>query len=872
MTRLYRLLLLLFPPGFRRRFGDDMAAVFEDRWRAARRRGLWAAAGFWRRSIVDSVHHGFAERRLERRLAGRERTMFSALDQDLRYGLRMLRTQPTVTIAAVATLAVGIGASTAVFSVADALLFKALPYPAAERLVVLTDDNDERGISVNVALPNFEDWRASVDAIDAAAAWQTADVNLVGAGAAERVPGAVVAGDFFDVVGVTPSLGRLFGNDEAADPTAAPVAVVSEPAWRRLFERRRDVLGQTAVLDGTPHTIVGVVPAIAGMADVEVWRPVARTGSATSRRSHGYRALARLRPGVTLDEARAQFDVVAARLAQAYPESNEPWRVGVTPLHETLTEDLDQTLLLLAGAAGLLLLIACTNVAGLLVARAADRRREFAVRAALGAPRRRIVSQVLTEGVLLSLAGAAAGLVVASWSTGLIASLLPVELSRWREPSLSPSVLAFATGVSLLTGIVFGLGPALGTARPVSQRQLRDGATVTSVGTRRVRHALVFVQVTLAAMLLVGAGLLATSLWRVLRVDPGFDPRSVLTFRVTPAPATHADDAALMQYFDALLARLSAMPQVDVAAAISSLPLGDDDTIATVRKPDEAPAPPGETRWVLHQVSTPGYMRATGTRLVAGRDFTSADRAGAEPVTIVNQKLAGMLWPGESPIGRELMLEPDATRPHRVVGLIADVRHLGLDRDEPYPQYFVPLAQAPVRSVSVALKLRASLAHEDLRATLASVDPSVPLYSLRTLDDVASSSLAERTGLASTVAVFGASAVLLAAIGLYGTVATGVRERRREIGIRVTLGASGASIVGLFVRRAATVAAAGIAAGLVASYWATGLVEQFLFGVEPLDAATLSGTAALLLGISLLAAWLPSRRAAALNPVEVLKD
>jgi putative ABC transport system permease protein len=866
--RLYRLLLLTFPADFRRRFGDDMSAVFDDRLRGARQRGPLAAAGFWIRTIADVVAHGMAERRARARLACRRASMLSSWKQDLTFGWRTLRRSPGIALTAIVTLALGIGASTAVFSVADALVLQSLPYPAADRLVALTDDNEERGDSVNVALPNFDDWRASVEAIEAAAAWQTADMNLAGASAAERVSGAVATEEIFDVLGAVPILGRTFGR-ESLEPGLETVAVLSERAWRQAFGGRENIVGTTAVLDGVAHTVIGVVPAVAGLTDVQVWRPIARTGAATRRTSHGFRAIARLRPGVSIDEARGQFDVAAARLAAAYPESNAGWRVGVRPLQETLGEDLDQVLVLVGGVAGVLLLVACTNVAGLLVARTADRRLEFVVRAALGAPRRRIVRQLLTESVLLSVAGAAGGLIVASWTTGLIVSLLPAEVALWREPSLSRSVLAFAAGVSIATGLAFGLAPALSTTRAGLQARLRDGGSATPTGTRGLRHTLVFVQIALASVLLVGAGLLGTSLWQALRVDAGLDLRSVLTFRVTLPRSTYADAAALGWYFDELLARLRALPQVEAAGAISSLPMADDDTISTVRRPDEPAPARGEERWALHQITTPGYMRASGTRVLVGRDFTDADTAGSERVVIVNESLARELWPGVNPIGRALVLEPGTL--HQVIGLIADVRHFGLDQ-KLYRQYFVPLGQTPARGMSVALRVRGALPAEQLRQVLASVDPTVPPYSLRTLESMASGSLASRRSLTGTVAVCGGAAVLLAAVGLYGIVATGVRDRRREIGIRLALGATAGRVVGLFVRQAVVLAAAGVAAGLVATYWTTGLVEEFLFGVEPLDAATLSAIAVVLLAMSIAAAWLSARHAARVSPIDSLKE
>ena len=792
--------------------------------------------------------------------------MLRGWKQDVAYGWRTLRRSPAISALALVTLALGIGASTAVFSVADALVLRAVPYPHADRLLALTDEDTARGNSVNVNLANFDDWRASVDAIDASAAWQTTNVNLFGASGADRVGGAMVAGDFFEIVGVAPILGRTL-NAEPYAPGTETVAVLTESAWRRLFGARTDIVGTTAILDGRPHEILGVVPAVPGLTNIEVWRPVARV-AAPSRRSHAFRAVARLRPDATIEHARTQFDVVAARLAAAYPDTNANWRVGLTPLQETLAEDLDRVLVLVSGAAAVLLLIACTNVAGLLVARAVDRRQEFAVRMALGAPRGRLVRQLVVESVLLSILAAGGGIALAAWTTDLIVSVLPSDVVPWRTPALSPAVLGFAVAVAIATGVLFGLTPAIAVTRSDTQPRLRDGAAATSVTARRMRHGLVFVQIALASVLLVGAGLLLTSLWRTLRVDSGIDPRAVLTFSVTPPRTTHATAAALGQYFDELLVRLAALPAVEVAGAVSNLPMADNETISTVRLPQEPIPARGTERWALHLVSTPGYLRATGTRLLAGRDFSSADVAGSDPVVIVNETLARTLWPDASPIGRDLVLEPKTV--HRVIGLVADVRHSGLDQ-QLYGQYFVPFSQSPVRTLSIALRLRGSMPPEALRQTAAAVDPAVPLYDLRTFDAIVSQSLAPRRGLAATVVVGGGAAGLLAVIGLVGIVTTGVRDRRREIGIRLALGASAGRVVGLFVRRAVALAGGAVVAGLVASYWTGAVLEDFLFAVEPLDPPTLATVAAAVLAVSICASWLSARHAARVNPLAVLR-
>jgi predicted permease len=863
--RLYRLLLRCFPPSFRHRFGGDMAETFADRIDRARPRGRLAVAAAYVRGMRDTIRHGLAERRRSARLT-RRMTMWEAIGQDLRFGLRTFRRSRGTAVAAVVTLAIGMGMSTAVFSVSDALVMRALPYPLADRLVSLTDDRESGG-SFNVALPNFDDWRASVDAIEVAAAWTTSDVNLVGATGSERVRGVAVTGEFFALVGAAPFLGRTF-DDDAGRAVPDGIAVLSERAWRRFFGGRRAIDGATVRLDGVAHEVIGVVRVVPGFVDVDVWRPLPRTGGALVRRSHAFRAMARLREGVSLDQARAQLAVVSERLAAQHPDTNKGWRAGVTPWQAAVTEDLGDVLVLVGWIAAAVLIVAATNVAGLLVARAADRQRELAVRAALGASRRRVLRQLLIEHAIVSVAGAGGGLLVAALATGLVVGLLPADVVPVREPGLSGRVLAFAGILAVVIGAVLGVLTARAAMRQQSQQRLRDAAVSTSAGGRRVRQGLVLVQLTVASALLVGVGLLASSLWRAVRVDPGVDPRSVLTFMVTPARTTHADAAALDAYYESLLGRLAALPEVEASGATSNIPMSDNETISTVRRPDEPAPKRGEERFALHLVSTPGYMRAIGSRILGGRDFTDEDRPGSEPVAIVNESLARDLWPDGQALGRTIVLEPDVS--HRVVGLVADTRHFGLDQTT-YPAYWVPRRQTSARTMGVALRLRGDLPFERLRDLMISVDPAVPLYRVRTLEELTRGSLAIRRSLTAATAACGVTVVLLAVVGLYGVVASGVRDRRREIGIRLALGATAGRVVGLFLRRATVLSMAGVGAGLVMSLWTTSLLEGQLFGIEPLDPPTMAACAAGLALTTLAANWWSARQAARVDPIETLR-
>lgn len=870
MRSLTRLLLLTFPATFRRRFGEDMTAVLTDRWHAARRAGLVATMTFWPRAAADAIRHGMAERSAERCATSGRDSMLRSLLQDVRYALRTLGKQRGVTLTIVATLALGIGATTAVYSVADALMLRPLPFPNADRLVSLQSVNQERGFSGNVAVPDFDDWRAGVDAIDAGAAWTASEANLAGLDGAERVSAGLVTGEFFSLVGATPTLGRVFG-DDARTPGLEHVVVLSEGAWARLYGRSPDAVGRTAVLDGVAHAVVGVVPAVAGLDHIEVWRPLARTGAASARTNHAYRAYARLKPDVTVEQATAQFNAVAARLEAEYPESNHGWRVSLTPLQEELTAGLNQAVTLVGAIVVLLLLIACSNVAGLLMSRAADRRREFAVRTALGAGRRRIVRQILTECVVLGVMGGAAGLAVAWWSTDALTAVLASDEGLWRTPTLSVQVLAFATVMSVATGLLFGLAPALtlGTARP--QQQLRSAGSGAGRSGRRTRSTMAFVQMAIASVLLVGAALLTTSLYRALQVDPGFDPDNVMTFRVTAPAATYGEGQALTQFFSTLTERLGALPQVASAGVMSSLPMAGNSTIRQVIRVDEPVPERGNERWVLYQVSSPGYVAASGMGLLAGRDFSAADRETSPPVALVNESLARALWPDGGGVGRMILVPGDEVIPREVVGILADIRYRGLNRPV-LPQYHVPFSQAPRRTMAVAVRATAPLGVTEITRTVASIDPTLPVYDVVMLSDLMRQSIASQRAMTTTVALFGGLAVALAAVGLHGIIATGVRERRREIGIRMAIGATASQVRRLFLRQGMTIAMLAVGLGLAASHWAVRWSQGQLFGLQAPGPVLLAAVAAMVLGIALAATWLPARVACRVNPVESLRD
>jgi putative ABC transport system permease protein len=879
----YRCLLRLFPPSFRERFAGDLSDVFADRLTEARARGRLAVSVLWMRTAHDLIRHGLAERRavlLSRDVDARpERTrMWVSLRQDVRYAARTLRRRPGFTVVAVTTLTLGIGATTAVFSVADALLFRSLPYPAGDRLVTVEETNARLGFGGNVAMPNFDDWSTSTPSIELAAAWTTADVNLAtggeaavsGAGQAERVRGALVTPNFFVLVGAQPIVGRGLREDER-EAGRERVVLLGERAWRRLYAQATDVVGRMATLDGVPHEIIGVVTAAPAFEEIDLYRPLAKVGPAVSRRNHAYRGVARLAPAASIETATRELDTIFARLETAYPDTNRGWRLRLTPLKSTLTEDLDATVMLMGAVVATLLLIGCSNIASLLVSRARDRRREFGVRTALGASRPRLVRQVVTECIVLWLAGALAGMVLASWGIGAIVQLLGDGQTLWNTPRLDWRVVAFSMVLSATTGLLFGLLPAFTFSRWHPQDVMRGSGTSTISRTgRRMRTSLTFVQIALALVLLVCASLLVSSLTRVLRIDPGFRAHDVVTFRVTPPRATYADATAVAGYYESLLGRLRALPGVSAIGAVSGLPLAGNSTVRGVIRPGDPIPEPDKVRLALYQVSTPGYFTAIGMRLLRGRDFTNADTATSMPVAIINESMAAALWPGADALGREILVHTDEQLPRTVVGVFADVHHYGLDRRVD-SHYFVPLTQAPSRTMSLALRLSQPVAPAELRRATSVVDPALPIYDVRTVDDILQRSVSGRKALAMTLTLFGALALVLASVGLYGTIAAGVAERRREIGIRLSLGASQPRVLRLFLRQGMIVAAAATIVGLGVTYWVTPLVRQFLFEITPLDSPSFAAAAAVVLAVAFIATWIPARQAVRIDPVETLR-
>ncbi|MCM2255133.1 MAG: ABC transporter permease [Vicinamibacteria bacterium] len=805
------------------------------------------------------------------------------LGQDLRFGARQLLKSPGFTAVALLTLALGIGANSAIFSFVNAILLKPLPYPDAERLVFLTEWS-EQVPNMSFSVANFQDVRDQNKVFESVVASRGQNYVLTGHGDAEQLRGRQASSGLFRTLGLQPLLGRPFS--EAEDkPGAERVALLSEGFWTRRFGRDPDVVGRTLTLNNEPYTVIGVMPGTmhGTFRNVEVWTSLLRLedqiGGPQRRGSHpGIYVLARMKPGVSPEQARTDVVGIAKRLAETYP-SNARQSMTVEPALEAVVGDLRAALVILLGAVGFVLLIACANVANLLLSRAAARQKEIAVRQALGAGRWRIVRQLLTESLLLAAGGGLLGLLVA-WGgiRGLIA-ISPENTPRIDEVSLDLSVLAFTFAVSLVTGLVFGLLPALQTARHDHAETLKDGGRGGSGGPERsrARAALVVAEVALSLVLLVGAGLMSKSFLQLLDADPGFDPKGVLTMTVGLPQAKYPEEAQRAAFFEQVLARLQGTPGVQMLATTAPLLGGWQTSFGVEGRPEALPGQAPSTD--ITRVS-PGYFRTMGVTLLKGRDFTEHDRADQPPVIVVDETMASTWWPNEDPIGKRLRFGAghDTDEPWRtVIGVVRHVKNYGVDEDSRVETY-VPYLQEPIGFASFLLKAEngdpAALSGA-VRAALKAVDPDVPLFQVRGLEEIVSDGLAEKRLSAQLLGAFAALALLLSAIGIYGVMSYAVTQQTLEIGIRVALGAQRPDILRMVMRQGMRLATLGVGIGLVLALGlALGLgrlLGEILFRVSPTDPPTFAAVPVILTLVALAACWIPARRALGVDPISALR-
>ena len=806
--------------------------------------------------------------------------------QDLRYGFRMLLKHPGFTMVAVVALALGIGANTAIFSVVNAVLLRPLPFAEPSRLVNLWESHIQRGINQGaVSYPNFADWRDQSQVFEGMASYHQNDFILTGVDEPARLEGAVVNADLFPLLGATPILGRTFQTEEDKPGDAGRVVILSNRLWKNRFSSNPDIVGKAMVLNGKDYTVVGVMPEgfqfPVQNQPIELWATVAVDSGGeepmTSQRGAHYMAvLARLKPNVTRAQAQSEMDVIAARLEQQYPDSNSHRGINVIPALETLVGDIRPALLILLGAVGCVLLIACANVANLLLARASSRHKEMAIRAALGASRARVVRQLLTESVLLSLAGGALGLLFALWGTSLLVTLSGDDIPRSAQIGLDANVLGFTLLVSLATGVVFGLFPALHSSKTDLTESLKEGGRGSTDGARhnRMRSGLVVAEVAIAVVLLVGAGLLIQSLRRLQQVKPGFDPHNVLSLSLG-LPEVKYPTQQQIDFYRQLLSRLEALPGVRSASAVLPLPLSNDRMRISFET-EGRPMARGDLPASEYRATGLNYFRTMGIPLLAGRDFSERDDKKSTAVIIVNEAFAQKFFPGEDAIGKHIKpgISTDETKPvwREIIGVVGNVKHLRLGA-APDPEYYVPHAQLPFDSMTIVVKTDGDPRGliSAVQSEVRTLDRDLPVYSVKTLEEYVAGAVAQPRFNTLLLASFAALALILTAVGLYGVMSYSVTQRSHEIGIRMALGARQQDVLKMVVRQGMTLTAVGLSVGLVGAYFLTRLMATLLFGVSATDPITFATIAVLLSGVALGACLVPARRATKVDPMIALR-
>jgi putative ABC transport system permease protein len=811
------------------------------------------------------------------------------LVQDLKYGLRTLLKNPGFTTVAVLALALGIGANTAIFSVVNAVLLRPLPYPDPDRLMTVWENNLKLGWHEDVVSPaNFLDWRAQNTVFESMAAYSRRGFNLRTGEGAERIRGAVVSADFFKVLRTAPQRGRGFLPEDGGAATGR-VALVSHSLWQGKLGGDAQIVGRSITIDSQAATVIGVTPEgfelpeeatiwvlAKNVVPENVWLP-ASVDITTVRGLHYLPVLARLKPGVTQAAAQAEMDAIAARLAAEHPRTNADYGVEIVPLHRKLVGDVRPALLVFLGAVGLVLLIACANVANMSLARAAARRREVAIRTALGASRGRLLRQYLTESILLAVLGGGAGLLLALWGTDLLIALQPDSIPGVSRAGIDGRVLGFTLGLSILTGLLFGVAPALHAASADPHVALKEGGRTSSVGPRArlLRGGLVVAEMAVALVLLAGSGLLIRSFLHLTHIEPGIRIDGVLTLGLSTPDASYQGGAEQGRFYTEILRRVRTLPGVESAAATTNLPLGGIDTYFGLEIEGRPPAGPGEgPESGMHQVS-PDYFRTLGIPILRGRPFLESDVDGAPSVKIISKTMAERYWPGEDAIGKRISYarnpkgEPQWST---VVGVVGDVRQVGL-HTEPRPEAYVPFLQRPSRYMTLVLRstLDPATLAESVRREVRAVDRDVPAYDARTMREVLDGSLATRRFNMALLMVFAAVALALASVGLYGVIAYMVTQRTHEIGVRLALGASQADVLRLVVGHGMGLALGGVALGLVGAFGLTRALSSLLAGVSVTDPWTFAAMVLLLTLVAFLACFVPARRAARLDPMATLR-
>jgi putative ABC transport system permease protein len=797
---------------------------------------------------------------------------------DLRYSLRLLRKSPGFTAIAVATLALGIGANTAIFSAVDAVLIRPLPYADPDRVVLVWEENIAANFPRNTPAPaNYADWAHMSRSFSGLAATRGGSASLTGDGGPEQIRGRRVTANFFDVLGVRPAIGRSFTEEE--NRTAAPVVVISDGLWKRRYGSDRSIVGRTILMNDNRYEIIGVMPRGFVFRDREIdyWTPIAMAPAvAAARNSHFLNVVGRLAPRVTLAEAGDDMRRVAATLQQQYPDSNTGIGAVVVPIKEDALGNTRVELLVLMGAAAAVLLIACANLASLLLSRAVGRRGELAVRAALGATRSRLVQQMILEAATIALAGGAIGLALAPAGTAIMAQLTPRGFAALPSSALDLRLLAFTLAVSALTSIAFSIVPALQASRVSIQDALQQSARSAVGGRGRfTRDALVVAQVAAALVLLVGAGLMLRTLANLRAIDIGFNPDRLMTLTTTLPATRYADAQKRLAFYARVTTEAAALPGVERAAYVSNLPFVSRGDTISFRVEGGPPPKPGDPQDALYRVGTPGYLNTIEAQAIEGRLLDERDIAGAPAAVVINETLARRHFPGASALGHQLRFGGPDSSPFTIVGVVRDVRERGYETAMK-PGVYLSFAQttsswALPEFLVVRVKGRPEDLAEPLRRIVGRADPDQPVGAVRSMNDILDLDVADRRQQMVLLGGFAGLALLLASIGLYGVLSYVVLQRSRELGLRMALGATGSSVMRIVVARGLSLTAAGLAIGVALAFALTRTLQNLLYGVAAADPATFAAVVGLLGVIALAACYLPARRASRLDPIAVLR-
>jgi putative ABC transport system permease protein len=874
--RTYRLLLVALPGDVRRDFGDDMVQLFRDHRRQTAGRP-WALAALWIAAAHDVLAEAVGSRSWRPALSLQWRSAMRATGSDVRHGFRLIRRYPASAAIAILTLALGIGANAAIFSVVDAVLLRSLPYPEPSRLVMVWEKRIKENVLTNPVSPaDFLDWRRQNDAFENIAAETDTTVSVTGDGDPIVVGAEIVSWAFFDVLGVRPALGRTFRPDDEAVGLEHRVVVITNGLWHRRYGADPNIVGRQLSLNGNPWTVIGVLPAsFHFVSDGQVFVPLVQEGPGITptRVSHGIKVYARIKPGVTFAQASDSMDRLGARLEQEHPKENAGHGAYVSPLRDEFVGPVRTSLVALFGAVGVVLLIACVNVASLLLARAASRQREMAVRSALGASRGRLVSQTLVESLALSIVGAIAGVALAELLIAALPVVLPAQLSviGIDEVAINWRVLGFAAALAVLTGLIFGLLPAWHASTANAATTLAHGGRSAAGVRRGARLALVIGEVALAALALVGAGLVLRSFAATMAQPLGFDPSGRVTFAVSIPAARYKTPELRRQALSDIEDRLRAIPGVGNVGGINLLPLASGDSRTGIGIEGRQPRPDEPPSRMHPRTVTTGYFAAMGIRVTRGRGFTSADAAGGEMVAVINEAAVRRFWGDANPIGARFHFGgEDIWR--TIVGVTADVRHWGLRRDV-NPMVYLPQAQDNSQFLTFVLesKVDAGTIMKAARSAVGAFDANLPLARVQTMDDVVAASVQSERAQTVLMGTFGVTALALAMIGIYGVMAQLVGARRQEIGVRMALGARPANILRQLLSEGVWQTVIGLVIGLAAGAALMRLATALLFNVRPTDPLTLIAVALVLIGAALVACLIPGRRAMRTDPVEALK-